>query len=83
MIFKKKIFFKNKEVQINLSNLMYKKNNLFIFGFPICKNFSKINKKNIKKKFKNISGYFFILILNKNSVECYTDITANYRVYYR
>ena len=57
--------------------------NLFIFGFPLCKNFSKINRKNIKQKIKNISGYFFILIVNKNSIECYTDITANYRVYYR
>ena len=82
MKFSKNLFFKEKKIELKLSNLVYKKNNLFIFGFPQIANFSKINKYNIKNEYKNISGYFFILVINKNSVEFYTDIVSNYRVYF-
>ena len=83
MKFKKNFFFGKKKIEVNLSNLVYKKNNLFIFGFPQIKKLPIINKYNIKKEYKNISGYFFIMLINKNSLEFYTDIVSNYRVYFK
>ncbi len=83
MKFKKIFSLGKKKIEINLSNLVYKKKNLFIFGFPQKKNLSKINKDNIKKEYKNILGYYFIILINKNSIEFYTDIVSNYRVYFK
>ena len=82
MIFKKSFFFKEFKVEINLSNLQYQNKNIFIFGSAIYHDFSKLNKKNIKNKAKELTGYFFIIVVNKDSIECITDVAANNRVYY-
>ena len=57
--------FGKKKIEVNLSNLVYKKNNLFIYGFPQIKNLSKINKDNIKREYNNISGDFFIMLIKR------------------
>ena len=82
MIFKKSFFFKKFKDEINLSNLQYQNKNIFIFGSAIYDDFSKLNKKNIKNKVKDLTGYFFIIIINKDTIECITDVAANNRVYY-
>ena len=83
MKFNQNFLFGKKNIKVNLSNLVYKKRNLFIFGYPKLKKISKINKNNINKEYKNISGYFFIMLIKNNSLEFYTDIVSNYRVYFK
>ena len=61
MIFRKKLNIKGKIVDINLSNLIYQKKNIFIFGSPLGFSLQKINEKNILDQVKNLSGYFFYI----------------------
>ena len=83
MKFSKKFFFGKKNIEVTLSNLSYKKKNLFIFGYPKLKGISKLNEKNINKEYKNISGYFFIMLIKKDSLEFYTDVVSNYKAYFK
>ena len=53
MIFRKKLNIKPKFVDINLSNLIYQKKNIFIFGSPLGFSLQKINEKNILDQVKN------------------------------
>jgi hypothetical protein len=83
MIFRKKININGKIVDINLSNCNYKKKNIFIFGSPLGLSIERINEKNILDQVKDLSGYFFVIVLKKNSIIFITDPISNYRVYYK
>ena len=65
MIFQKKIKIEEKIIDINLNNLKYKIKNIFIFGSPIGLIPNRIDEKNIFSQIKNISGYFFIIVIKK------------------
>ena len=71
MIFKKKIKIEETIININLNNLKYKIKNVFIFGSPIGLNLDRIDDKNIFSQIKNISGYFFIIIIKKKKYHLY------------
>ena len=71
MKFYKKFLFGKKNIEVNLTNLIYKKKNLFIFGYPKLKEISKLNEQNINRESKNISGYFFIMLVKKDSLVLY------------
>ena len=52
MIFRKKLNINGKIVDINLSNLKFKKKNIFIFGSPLGLNLRKLQKKIFLMKLK-------------------------------
>ena len=81
MYFNKKIKFKKYLVIIKIRKNFFNIKNRYYFGFPVAD--KKIyEKKNTFSQVKNIKGYFFIIEIKKNSINFYTDIIGNFRIYY-
>ncbi len=81
MLFNKKIKFKNYLIEIKLKKKFFSINNRYYFGYPIGEK-KLFKSKNLSFQCRNLSGYFFIIEINKDRINFYTDIVGNYRVYY-
>lgn len=78
----KKFSLGKKKVSIQLSNIYFQNQNIFIFGHPLNIDTKKISEKYLMKNLKKFLGYFFIIIKKKRSLILITDVTANKRVYF-
>ena len=76
----KKFSLGKKKVSIQLSNIYFQNQNIFIFGHPLNIDTKKISEKYLMKNLKKFLGYFFIIIKKKRSLILITDVTANKRV---
>ena len=81
MHFNKKIKFKNYLIEIKLKKKTFSIKNRYYFGYPVGEK-KLFHNKNLSFQCRKLSGYFFIIEINKNHINFYTDIVGNYRVYY-
>ena len=81
MNFNKKIKFKNFLINIKIKQNFFCINNRYYFGYPIGEKKVFANK-DLNYQCRNLFGYFFIIEIKKDSIDFYTDVIGNYRVYY-